>query len=494
MTTNYNINNVDLDSTYDFSPYINVSDANYTNVSQLAITARKSVMFGQQTLTYAYLNVGSAFNVAQYIGVPKVDIDPVTITAVYPQGVIFTDTTNSQTYFRGNFALLENCPNTFLSLNTAQTPYISSPVQIGIESNWTNINCGYSGALASKKTINTQITRNGSDWLYGWGYNVYGQFPNVISNSGFYSPTPMYVPGTWVNFQSSSSSWYFLAVQSNGTIWACGYNSSGQLGLGDVVNRSTPTQVGTGNTWSKVALTGSTTYALQSNGTLWGWGSNGSTQLGISDTTNRSSPIQLGSTSTWTQIAAGRAWGYGIQSNGTLWGWALGNFGQAVGSNYQIQVGTSLWKQISSSGGFTAPYPFTLGIQTDGTLWAYGNNSWGQLGINTVGGNYSSFVQVGSANNWAQISCGFTHWAAIQSNGTLWVCGINTFGELGINTTTVAVSTPIQVGNLSTWIKVSAGRSQTLAIQSNGTLWVWGGPQVAKYDDYTQPNKIIYGL
>jgi len=492
MTTNYNINNVDSDSTYDFSSYINVSDANYTNVSQLAITARKSVMFGQQTSTYAYLNVGSAFNVAQYIGVPKVDIDPVTITAVYPQGVIFTDTTNSQTYFRGNFALLENCPNTFLSLNTAVTPYISSPVQIGIESNWTNISSGYVGGLATKKTISTQITRNGSDWLYGWGNNVYGQFPS----SGTYSPTPMYVPGTWVNFQSSSSSYHFLAVQSNGTLWSCGYNSFGQLGLGDVVSRSTPIQVGTGNTWSQVAIASGTSYALQSNGTLWGWGSNGSSQLGISDTTSRSSPIQLGSTSTWTQISAGRSWGYGIQSNGTLWYWGSVPTTQLVASaiSYQTQVGTSLWKQISANPGFVSPGPFVLGIQSNGTLWAAGNNSWGQLGINTVGGNYISFVQVGSANNWAQISCGYTGWAAIQSNGTLWVCGINTFGELGINTTTVAVSTPVQVGNLSTWIKVSTGKSQTLAIQSNGTLWSWGGSFVAKYDDYTQPNKIIYGL
>jgi alpha-tubulin suppressor-like RCC1 family protein len=493
MTTNYNINNVDLDSTYDFSSYINVSDANYTNLSQLAITARKSVMFGQQTSTYAYLNVGSAFNVAQNINVPKVDIDPTTITAVYPQGVIFTDTTNSQTYFRGNFALLENCPNTFLSLNTPTT-YFYSPVQIGYESNWTNVSAGKNGGLLTKKNTSTQLTRTSGDWIYGFGFNVNGVFPSggISSTYGFYSPTPMYVPGPWKDFEVSKSDSMWLALQSNGTLWGCGYNNNGQLGTPDNLARSSPTQIGNLSSWVKLATGQQCHYAIQSNGTLWGIGTNNQGQLGQGNLTNTRSLVQIGSASNWAQISAGRGWIYGIQSNGTLWAW--GSSSAPIGGNRstEAQVGSSLWKQISTNAGFTTPPPLALGIQTDGSLWAVGGNSYGQLGINSVTGSYTTFVQVGSSYDWAQISCGYSHWTAIKTNGTLWACGNNTQGQLAINSSTLAVSSPIQIGSLSNWAKVSSCFIN-LAIQSNGTLWAWG-PSIPKYDDYTQPNKIIYGI
>jgi alpha-tubulin suppressor-like RCC1 family protein len=71
-------------------------------------------------------------------------------------------------------------------------------------------------------------------------------------------------------------------------------------------------------------------------------------------------------------------------------------------------------------------------IQSNGTLWMWGNNSFGQLGVGSAGTNIISPVQVGSLSSWLQIRCGFSA-RALQSDGTLWSWGNNSWGQLGQN-------------------------------------------------------------
>lgn len=106
-------------------------------------------------------------------------------------------------------------------------------------------------------------------------------------------------------------------------------------------------------------------------------------------------------------------------------------------------------------------------------LYAWGLNSSGQVGNGTAN-NLSSPVQVGSLTDWSQISAGGEHSAAVKTNGTLWTWGKNSFGQLGQNDI-VSRSSPVQVGALTDWAQVSAGLTQfTAAIKTTGTLWTWG--------------------
>ena len=119
--------------------------------------------------------------------------------------------------------------------------------------------------------------------------------------------------------------------------------------------------------------------------------------------------------------------------------------------------------------------------RTDGTLWGRGANLYGNLGLGTTG-LVSVLTQIGTATNWTNtISAGGSNTFAIKTDGTLWVWGQNTFGTLGLglpNQEIVAI--PTQVGVANTWVKVINGPGISLAIKSNGTLWSWGTNNAGK--------------
>jgi alpha-tubulin suppressor-like RCC1 family protein len=97
-----------------------------------------------------------------------------------------------------------------------------------------------------------------------------------------------------------------MAIQSNGTLWAWGNNSPGQLGNTSLsTNFLTPIQIGTTSTWVGVSCGYYSSVAIQNNGTLWAWGNNSYGQLGTSDQINYSTPIQVGSLNKWNFVNAG---------------------------------------------------------------------------------------------------------------------------------------------------------------------------------------------
>jgi alpha-tubulin suppressor-like RCC1 family protein len=105
------------------------------------------------------------------------------------------------------------------------------------------------------------------------------------------------------NYQSS------YAVKTDGTLWAWGYNNGGELGTNNTTSYSSPVQVGALNTWSILSTTGGigTTRhvaAIKTDGTLWMWGFNDHGQLGLGDITARSSPTQVGSGTGWSSAHA----------------------------------------------------------------------------------------------------------------------------------------------------------------------------------------------
>ncbi len=334
----------------------------------------------------------------------------------------------------------------------------SSPLQVGALTNWKQVDAGSRSPLFN---INASGGVKSDGTLWTWGYNNQGQLGlgNTLRRS-----SPVQV-GSLTNWrQVSSAGDAMLSVKVDGTLWAWGTNGSGKLGLGNTTTRSSPVQVGTLTNWKQVSINSDITACIKTDGTLWTWGSNGSGQLGQSNTISRSSPVQVGSLTNWKQVSCGQNHMLCVKTDNTLWAWGVNSTGQlglgdTVDRSSPVQVGTlTNWKQ--ASGGTQE----CSCVKTDGTLWTWGRNQLGQLGLgDTV--DRSSPVQVGTLTNWKKVafSIGYYSGTCIKTDGTLWVWGSNSTGELGLGDT-VDRSSPVQVGTLTYWKQVSVGSDFMLSI------------------------------
>lgn len=153
------------------------------------------------------------------------------------------------------------------------------------------------------------------------------------------------------------------------------------------------------------------------------------------------------------------AWGANLSGD-------LGDNDTTIGRSSPVQLGGTNWTQLSSG------YSHTAALRTDGTLWTWGANTAGQRGDNSASTvTKSSPVQV-AGTNWAQLSAGANNTLALRTDGTLWSWGSGSQGALG-DSTTVTKSSPIQIGGTA-WAQVSTGNITSAAIRTDGTLWTWG--------------------
>ena len=316
----------------------------------------------------------------------------------------------------------------------------------------------------------------------GVAWSAAGQIPVTIVNDVSNTSTTTAASSSSANILQTLVNTAFLMAeqQSTGALFGAGNNGSGNLGLGNVTNYSSPVQ-SAGTSWKQLAYNTATGIGIRGDGTLWSWGIGTAGVLGQGATTTLSSPVQIGANTTWKQAAVASYAAAAIKNDNTLWTWGQSNTGQAGTGSFTnisspVQVGTATnWRQVAC--GYVGPGEMMAAIKTDGTLWTWGYNANGQLGLGTLT-QVSTPVQVGTATNWRTVYCGYTG-AAIKADGTLWTWGFNGMGQLGLGTTT-QVSTPVQVGNLTNWLSVSAGGNQsigscfTVATKTDGTLWSWG--------------------
>lgn len=117
--------------------------------------------------------------------------------------------------------------------------------------------------------------------------------------------------------------------------------------------------------------------------------------------------------------------------------------------------------------------PSNVALSYGKGTYAWGNNARGILGDGSITSK-SSPISIGNITiNWRVISIGTTHGAGIRTNGTLWTWGDATSGALGKGSSTVHYSSPVQVGSATNWTDVSCGDAFTIAINSSNQAFAW---------------------
>ena len=370
------------------------------------------------------------------------------------------------------------------------TPH-TTPTQVtgcsGGDNNWTSVDCAGQPSGSGSSATTFAIKSDGTLW--GWGWNLFGNL-NTHDSADRHSPVEISeISGTpWAAVAADYSHTFGLTNAGDLYVWGAGHGSSqdqvGVVGL-------PPAQYA----WAQASCGDAFTVGVGENGKLWSWGDNGYGQLGTGATSaNLQMPVQVtgtpGGDSNWTTVACGAQHTTALKSDGSLWSWGYNNNGQlgdgtVASRNVPVHItgcsgGDTNWTSTVCGGNHSAA------LKSDRSLWTWGQNNDGQLGDGTLA-NRNVPVHItgcsGGDSNWVAAACGYYHSAAVKSDGTLWVWGLNSSGQLGDGTTTQR-HVPVQVtgcpGGDNNWTSVACGQSDTVALKSDGSLWAWG------HDSYGQ--------
>jgi len=265
---------------------------------------------------------------------------------------------------------------------------VSSPVQVGALTDWSKVNAG--------RAIFQCIKTDGTLWA--WGYGAAGQLGNIGAPGFTSSPVQVGVATDWGSVSCGTQ--HCLSIKTDGTLWAWGTNNYGQLGNGLTAMIHSPIQIGALTDWAYVAAGTEVSFGVRTDGTLWAWGFNTSGQLGIGDRTNRSSPTQIGALTDWEKVETGpnnteAAHTIGLKTDGTIFTWGNSTLGQlGLGplpgdKSSPVQVGSATdWSDVYCASRSTFAY------NDAGELWATGNDASGMWGLGIAEANYDYLTKL----------------------------------------------------------------------------------------------------
>ncbi len=351
-------------------------------------------------------------------------------------------------------------------------------------------------ADVTKITSNLALKNDGTIW--GWGNNSSGELGDGTAvNQSVAVPVD---GGYFSNVASIASTAHSVALKNDGTVWSWGYGYYGSLGINSNVNKYSPVQVrdASGANYLTdviaIAANGYFSLALKNDGSVWAWGQNSSGQLGDGTTSQRNLPVQVkdpagtGYLTGIVAISAGSSHSFAVKNDGTIWGWGY-NASGCLGDNTTTQrtlpvqvkdaAGTGYLSNVVKiiAGGGTS-----MAILNDGTAWAWGVNSNGQIGDGTTS-QRNLPVQIkdtagtGYLVNVVSVSSGSNFSIASTSDGRVWAWGYGYYGQLGGSSGSSLpqpVLDPSGSGYLSGVAAVSAGSNRSVALKSDGTVMSWG--------------------
>jgi alpha-tubulin suppressor-like RCC1 family protein/formylglycine-generating enzyme required for sulfatase activity len=310
--------------------------------------------------------------------------------------------------------------------------------------------------LAAGYGHNLLLADDGS--VFSFGSNVYGQLGlGTQTTAAVATPIDMTDLGGRQVTQVAAGTNHSLLLTDDGTVFAFGQNTFGQLGLGTTASLA-PVKVPTpidvtnlgGRTITQISAGSSHSLLLADDGSVFAMGSNSSRSLGLGivapsgvKTPTPISTIEIGGRKI-TQVAGGSGYSLLLADDGTVF---------SFGDNYEGRTGLGLTYAITTVaspidvtnlGGrkiiqMAAGATHSLLLADDGTVFAMGENtSSGYLGVGSQDQYVPIATQIDTTSlgdrKVVQIAAGNRDSFLLADNGTMFALGINLQGQLGIGT------------------------------------------------------------
>ena len=341
-------------------------------------------------------------------------------------------------------------------------------------------------AIATHDNSTFLLKADGTLWVAGWGsHGVFGIGKEVYefdAKSGFVK-----IMDGIKDIASGGMASHMLMLKTDNSVWAAGYNSSGQIGNGAKDGNNALTAVKIMTDARSMAVGTYQSFVIKTDNTLWAFGKNDNGQLGDGSKTDRFVPVKM--MNDVLAVSAGNAHTLILKTDNTVWATGFNAYGQ-FGNGTQTFDDLSPKKIFTDGKAIATGSDFSLILKTDNTLWGAGNNNVGQLGNGSDGsGNVvKTFAKL--MDNVRSISAAADHTLLLKTDNTLWATGSNQTGQLG-NGTFVNRKTPVNVLSAVQYMTTgSAGNGgSTFVVKTNNTLWVAGANPAGELGDGTQTDR-----
>ena len=285
-----------------------------------------------------------------------------------------------------------------------------------------------------------------------------------------------------------------FAAVSVGAVETCALTPSGATYCWQGLIAS-PTAVDDGPNLSRLSL--GPTCGIALSGVGYCWGTNGYGNLGNGSTMGTAVPSAVSSGLTWANLTAS----YdnhtcGVTTSGAAYCWGLNDQGQLgldtiVGPQQCVFGAPCSTTPAAVAGGLTfttvsAGDNHTCGLTATGAAYCWGQNTYGQLGIGSTTGPQQCSVSGGlvscsttpvpvtGGGAFASLSAGGNHTCALTQSGTAYCWGANAYGQLGIGSTTMDSPLPTAVTGGLRFVAISAGENHTCGLTESGAAYCWG--------------------
>jgi len=286
----------------------------------------------------------------------------------------------------------------------------------------------------------------------------------------------------WV--QASAANGNCVGVTTDGSFWSWGIDFGAPLVSSTPFGNwiSAPKRLGTEHDWVRATSGGEHTLLLRQDGTIWAWGHDSEGQLGNGlgpEETNlirvlsfrlphvRTNLVQVGTNADWTAVSAEPSYTLALRADGTLWMWGRiqrllnGQPGGVFPIPTQVCRETN-WLALQWDGSGIQG----LALDRDGGLWCLFNSQpqpsadaasvCDLFASNCVPGRFA-FVYPGGL-------------CQLHPDGTLWEAKMDFSHPPNYK----LLNQWRRLGKRSDWIGLWGGMGTAYGVTADGTVWTWG--------------------
>lgn len=398
------------------------------------------------------------------------------------------------------------------------------------------------------------LTEDGN--AFAWGYNVHGELGYGTYNGTYTTADGRKLVATKILLEDivdiSANTYNGYAIDSNGEVYAWGYNGEGAVGDNTTVIKATPTKplriYGEEFNDKIIKLMdnsayGYTNYMIREDGSILANGriSNGqvlnsgldkyrtyvaNVSASYLEITDKNSYIKIGDTKklevqtvenlnvlvkapeygnlTWKstneEIAV-------VDENGNVTAKGEGETTIIVTEDlHGYKAQTTIYVTRNTDKTITIPqveqgFNFTIVLKADGSVWATGANTNGECGIGKTDATINTLTEVKLADgspltNIVKISAGYQHALALTADGKVYSWGLNTSGQLGINTNVNSIYAVEMLNTEGTEavkdiIDIAAGGYHSAVLAKDGKVYSTGYNAHGELGNATNANSLI---